>query len=50
MPREGIFLNEKGFCVARCKVSADGIVSVSETTDEDFRELCGSRWYSFRDA
>ncbi|CAE7901350.1 unnamed protein product, partial [Symbiodinium microadriaticum] len=38
MPREGVFLNEKGFCVARCKVSADGIVSVSETTDEEFTE------------
>eukprot|EP00439_Symbiodinium_sp_Y106_P056738 s1135_g7.t7 len=38
MPREGSFLNEKGFCVARCKVSADGIVSVSETTDEELTE------------
>ena len=29
LPREGLFINEKGFCVARAEVSADGVVRLS---------------------
>lgn len=42
-PREGLFINEKGFCVARAEVSADGAVSISGVQpDEDVSVLAAS--------
>lgn len=43
-PREGLFINEKGFCVARAEVSADGVVSIAGVQpDEDVSVLAAER-------
>ena len=42
-PREGLFINEKGFCVARCQVSADGAISLSGMQPEEDMSVIGPK-------